>query len=131
MAPDLKSTNFKVQKGLISLFIKPDLYEVVAARPAAGNSYRNPVERCHCIANIGLQSVGMMRAKQDADFERLMKKCDGNADVRKECERNATFKRTFKISPRAYETPRECVEDFVNERLAFQHSSARYRGRRE
>ena len=63
-----------MQKGLISLFVKPDLDEVVAARPAAGNSYRNPVERCHCIANIGLQSVGIMRAKQDADFESLMKK---------------------------------------------------------
>ena len=80
---------------MISLFFKHDLDEVVAARPAAGNSYRNPVERFHSIANIGLQSVGMMRAKQDADFERLMNICDGNADVRKECERNATFKKEF------------------------------------
>ena len=92
---DRKITNFKVQKGLISLFLKHDLDEVVAARPAAGHSYRNPVERCHCIANLGLQSVGMMRTRQDPGFERIMKKCDGNADIRNECETNETFKTGF------------------------------------
>ena len=49
-AGDRKNTNFKVQKGLISLFVKHDLDEVVAARPAAGDSYQNSVERCHWIA---------------------------------------------------------------------------------
>ena len=59
-----KNDNFKVQKSLIELFLLHDFDEIVAARPAAGQSYRNPVERCHCIANIGLQSVGMMRKRQ-------------------------------------------------------------------
>ena len=89
------NSNFKVQKSLISLFLRHDLDEVVAARPAAGHSYRNPVERCHCIANLGLQAVGMMRTRQDPDFERVMKKCDGNSDIRKECEVNETFKTGF------------------------------------
>jgi len=86
-----------VQKGLISLFLKHDLDEVMVARPArpaAGHSYRNPVES-HCIANLGLQSVGMMRTRQDPGFERIMKKCDGNADIRNECETNETFKTGF------------------------------------
>ena len=56
------------------------------------NTYRNPVERCHCIANLGMQSVGIMRSKQSPEFERAMAKCDGNADIRKECESNDTFK---------------------------------------
>ena len=34
---DSKNTNFKAQKGLISLFVKHDLDEVVAAKPDAGN----------------------------------------------------------------------------------------------
>ena len=55
----------------------------VAARPAANHSFRNPVERCHCIANIGLQAVGMMRSRQDSDFESLMARCDGNSDFQK------------------------------------------------
>ena len=32
-----------------------------------------------------------MRTTQDPNFERLMNKCDGNFDVRKECEVYATF----------------------------------------
>ena len=109
-AGDRKNTNFKVQKGLISLFLKHDLDEVVAARPAAGHSYRNPVERCHCIANLGLQSVGMMRSRQDPVFEQLMKKCNGNADVRKECESNKKFKEGFLESIRG---TRELLENVL------------------
>ena len=41
-----------------------------------------------------------MRTKQDPDFERLMNKCDGNSDFRKECEMNATFKARFMESLR-------------------------------
>lgn len=103
--------NFKVQKSLISLFLMHDLDEVVAARPAAGHSYRNPVERCHCIANLGLQVVGMMRTRGDPDFEKEMKKCDGNADIRKECEVNETFKTGFLESIRH---PRELLEQVLS-----------------
>ena len=57
---DRKNTNYKVQRGLIALFLDHDLDKLIAARPAAGHSYRNPIERCHCIANLGKQSVGIM-----------------------------------------------------------------------
>ena len=104
---DRKNNNFKVQKSLISLFLRHDLDEVVSARPCAGHSYRNPVERCHCIANLGLQSVGVMRTKMDNNFEHEMKKCDGNHDIRKQCERDEKFKEEFLQSMKA---PTELIE---------------------
>ena len=53
----------KVPKTLISFFLRHDLDEVIAKRPTAGHSDRNSEERFHCIANLGLLSVGMMRTK--------------------------------------------------------------------
>ena len=108
---DKKNTNFKVQKSLLSLFFKHDLDEIIAARPAANHSYRNPVERCHCIANLGLQSVGMMRTKQDDEFEKIMSKCNGNENIRKECVKNETFKASFLKS---VETPRKLLEEVLS-----------------
>ena len=43
--------------------------EVLVCRPAAGLSYHNPVERVHTIANLALQSVGIMRQKMSTDVE--------------------------------------------------------------
>ena len=111
---DRKNSNFKVQKGMMSLFIRHDMDEVVAARPAANHSYRNPVERCHCIANIGLQSVGMMRSKGGEEFERSMKKMNGNNDIRKECEKNAKFKEDFENSMKQ---PKELLEYVLGNKL--------------
>ena len=51
-----------------------------------------------------------MRTRQSAEFERAMKKCDGNVDIRKECERNETFKKEFIKSMRA---PRELLEEVL------------------
>lgn len=103
----------------MSLFIRHDMDEVIAARPAANHSYRNPVERCHCIANIGLQSVGMMRTKGSDEFERLMKKMNGNNDIRIECEKNAKFKEDFENSMKQ---PKELVEDVLGKNNSFQLS---------
>ena len=52
-----------------------------------------------------------MRTKQDPDFERLMNKCDGNSDFRKECEMNATFKNGFIESLRKQ---RELIESVLD-----------------
>ena len=80
-----------MQKELLTLFLKYDFDGIIAARPAANHSYRNPVERCHSIANLGLQSVGMMRYPQDDDFERTMGICNGNEDIQEECEKGDEF----------------------------------------
>ena len=53
------------------MFLSLDLDELISARPAAGHSFRNPVERCHSIANLGLQGTGMMRQKMGAEEERI------------------------------------------------------------
>ena len=95
---DRRITFLQVQKGLIALFLHHDFDEIIAAQPAAYQSYRNPVERCHAIANLGLQGVGMMRAEMPAEMERIMKKCNGNEDVRKECEKSPEFREAYKIS---------------------------------
>ena len=84
MEQEIAKLEFQSAERFDIVIFETYLDEGVAARPAAGHSYRNPVVRCHCIANLGLQSVGMMRLRQDPEFERIMKKCDGNADVRKE-----------------------------------------------
>ena len=76
-----------VQKSLIGLFLHHDLDEVLVCRPAAGLSYRNHVQRVHAIANIGLQSVGIMRQKMSADVEELMKNALETAILMKSLER--------------------------------------------
>ena len=40
---DRRVTHLQVQKALIAVFIHHDLDELIAARPAAYQSYRNPV----------------------------------------------------------------------------------------
>ena len=108
---DSKNSNFKVQKSLHTLFLKYDFDEIIAARPAANHSYRNPVERCHSIANLGLQSVGMMGYPQNDDFERTMRKCNGNADIQKECEKGDEFMASYINS---IKRPRELVEEVLS-----------------
>ena len=51
---DRKNTNLKVHRSSMSFFLHHDLDEVVVVGPAAAYSKRNPVERCHCIANLSL-----------------------------------------------------------------------------
>ena len=50
------------------MFLIHDLDEIIVCRTAARNSYRNPVECIHAVANLGLQSVGMMRQKMSLDM---------------------------------------------------------------
>ena len=66
--------------------------EVLVPRPAAGWSYRNLVERIHAIANLGLQSVGIMRQKMSADMEERIRNCNSNEELRKTIERNEELK---------------------------------------
>ena len=85
---DRRVDYLSVQKALISLFLYHDFDEIIAIRTAAGLSYRNPVERVHSIANLGLQSVGMMRARMAPQMERAIKNRNSNAELRKCCKEN-------------------------------------------
>ena len=60
--------------------------EAIFARTAANCSFRNPVERMHAIANIGLQSIGMMRSAMDENEEKKIRKYNGNVEIRTACD---------------------------------------------
>ena len=53
----------------------------------------------------------MMRKRQSVEFERQMKKCNSNLDVRTECERNESFKNEFIAS---MSSPKELMEDVLS-----------------
>ena len=74
------------------MFSVHDLDELIIFHTAAGHSYRNPVECIHAIANLGLQSVGMMRQKMSPDMENLVKNCNSNEELRKATERHSGLK---------------------------------------
>jgi hypothetical protein len=55
------------------------------------NGNGNPIERCHAIANLGLQSVGMMRESIDAYSEKVIKNL--NSTVRVQTSLSCHFKK--------------------------------------
>ena len=74
------------------MFLVHDLDELIICRSAAGHSYRNPVERIHAIANLGLQSVPMMRQNMSPDMENLVENRNSNEELRKATERYSRLK---------------------------------------
>ena len=78
---DRRIIYLQVQMGLIAMFLCYDLDKLISARPAAGCSYRNPIERCHSIANLGFQSVGLMCQSMNPETERIIKNLNSTADI--------------------------------------------------
>ena len=52
----------------------------------SGLSYSHPGERDHAIANLGLQSVGIMRQKMSTDMEESIRNSNSNEELRKAIE---------------------------------------------
>ena len=73
----------------MGMFLVDDLDELIICRTTAGHSYQNPVERIHAIANLGLQSAGMMRQKMSPGMENLVKNWNSNEELRKATERHS------------------------------------------
>ena len=88
---DRRMTFLQVQLAVIAMFFVHSLDEIIVARTAAGCSFRNPVERCHCVANLGLQGIGLMSERMTDDMDRIMSTCNSNADIRKKCDGNSKF----------------------------------------
>ena len=65
---DRRMTFLQVQLAVITLFFLHTLDEIIFAPTSDGCSFRNPVERCHCMANLGLQGIGLMREKMDSEI---------------------------------------------------------------
>ena len=92
---DHEVINQYVQTALTALFLKHDMDKIITWRTAAGLSYRNTVERVHSIANIALQSTGLMRQVMDPDKERLIKNLNSNEEIWKACEGNEELKKAL------------------------------------
>ena len=93
--PDHRLTYLSVQLSLIALFIKLDLDVLIAGRTAPSHSWANPVERVMSVLNIGLQSVGVMRAKVGDNLEKALVKCSSLKEIHVEW---AHYKEDVKLS---------------------------------
>ena len=70
--PDHRVTFGSVQLSLINVFLQGDFDMVVAVRTPPCNSWKNPAERIMSVLNLGFQSVGLMRANLDQNYEKLL-----------------------------------------------------------
>lgn len=80
--PDHRLSYTSVQVALIAVFRYLDLDYLCAVRTFPGHSWRNPVERVMSTLNLGMQCVGLMRAKGSEEYEDLAKKCNSLAELR-------------------------------------------------
>ncbi len=90
--PDHRLTYLSVQASFIALFRKLDLDYLCAARTAPCHSWKNPVERIMSIFNLGLQSVGLMRASMDSEYEKDADRCKNMGDLRAMADKKREFR---------------------------------------
>lgn len=72
--PDHRCTYLSVMVSCIYLWHKMDLDCLILARTPPGSSWKNPAERVMSLLNLGLQSIGVMRAEADEPFETRIKR---------------------------------------------------------
>ena len=117
--PDHRLTYLSVQLCLVSLFLELDLDYLCAARTAPCHSWRNPVERVMSIVNLGLQCVGLERARMDEENERLAAKVGSMKESRNVAAKHLDFKEALLDSVAA---PKVCLTD-VLKRLQLKGTS--------
>ena len=86
--PEKKTDNLSVQKSFIALFLQHNIEKVLIAWTAANLSHRNPMERVHSIAKLGLQSIGLMRKPMSQNLEKLMLNANSNDEIWQLCDAN-------------------------------------------
>ena len=84
--------------GLIALFLQHDLDMIEAVRTAPYHSWKNPCERVNCILNLGLQAVGLMRARMEEKFEYAISNCNSISEVHEAVRRTAGLKEALQDS---------------------------------
>ena len=92
---DHNVTHVSTQISLINVFLKNDLDMLQAVRTPPYHSWKNPVERVNCILNLGLQSVGLMRASMNDKYEAKIKSCKCVKDIRTLAQGDPNFKECF------------------------------------
>ena len=120
-----KTYNLLVQKSYIAaLFLQYNFDEVLIARTAPNRSHFNPVEReikrererqrerkkererVHAIANLELQSVGLMRKAMPQNMKIIMRNSTSNGII-KLCAKNNDLETELK---RSLNQPKELIE---------------------
>ena len=76
-------------------FLKHDLDMLQAVRIPPYHSWKNPVERVNCVLNLGLQSVGLMRASMSDEYETKIKSCKCVKGIRTMAQNDPNFKECF------------------------------------
>ena len=92
---DHNVTHISTQISLINLFLKHDLDMLQAVRTPPYHSWKNPVERVNCVLNLGLQSVGLIRASMSDKYEANIKSCKCVKDIRTLAQSDPNFKECF------------------------------------
>ena len=90
--PDHNNTFLSVQLSLIAVFLKHDIDMAIAVRTAPHQSWKNPCERVNCILNLGLQAVGLMRARMSESLEKAISSSNSMTSIRDAADRNPGLK---------------------------------------
>jgi hypothetical protein len=80
--PDHNTSFYSVIVGWMLVFFELDLDLLWATRPAPGQSWQDPVERCFSLLNLALQHVALARTMAEEKFEQIFKTCGSLSDVR-------------------------------------------------
>ena len=74
--PEHRTTFSSVKIKIIALQKFFNHHHILVAKTAPGHLYRNPVEKIHCILNLGLHRIGTMRMPSiEFKFEYKLKTC--------------------------------------------------------
>ena len=109
--PDHRCTYTRVQLSYICLFYALDLDYFVAVRTPPQHSWKNPVERIMSILNLGLQSIGLMRAEMNDESEKLLSKGGTMNEIRQIAKENPTLEKDLIASLQA---PINLLHDVFN-----------------
>ena len=121
--PDHRLTFGAVKIALLLLFRKLNLDYLVAARTCPMQSWKNPVERCMSLLNIGLQSIGLMRAEMSPEDEARLKPACSTSAIREAAVKAPALKKAILESVKP---TKELVGD-VMERLELHGKAVKTR----
>ena len=83
--PDHNVRHVRNKLSNIAYFLRRDLDMLITVQTPPSHSWKNPVERCMSILNLGLQSVGIMREETE-NYEQLLKSANSLTAIRKLAE---------------------------------------------
>ena len=83
--PDHNVRHVRNKLSNIAYSLRRDLDMLITVRTPPSHSWKNPVERCMSILNLGLQSVGIMREETE-NYEQLLKSANSLTAIRKLAE---------------------------------------------